>query len=212
MLDDASSLHAPTAAHTDKRLIRGLRSRRRVLDRAVDIASDRGLEGLSFGALAADLGISKAGIQTLFRSKQELQLAVIERAHELFVGAVVEPSQATPPGLARLRALLDRWVSYADEPLFEGGCFWSANLATFDSQSGPVHEALFARHERWTRLLADELRFAVDHDELGPMDVDATAFELAAVLLATNVALRAGDADAIRRMRRIVDGALAAAV
>jgi AcrR family transcriptional regulator len=212
MLDDASSVHDPSAGRVDKRLIRGQKSRGRVLDRAVDVASERGLDGLSFGTLAADLGVSKAGIQTLFRSKEALQLAVIERADELFAGAVIDPSQAAPRGLARLSALLDRWVRYADEPLFEGGCFWSANLATFDSQPGPVHDALFVRHQRWIHLLADELRCAVDRGELGDLDVDATAFELAAVLLATNVALRAGDADAIPRMRRIVDGVLAAAV
>lgn len=209
MLYDASSPREPSPDHTDKRLIRGLKSRRRVLDRAVDIASERGLDGLSFGTLAADVGVSKAGIQTLFRSKQELQLAVIEHAHELFVETVIAPSQAAPRGLARLRALLDRWMRYVDDPLFEGGCFWGANLAAFDSRPGPVHDALFAHQQRWTGLLADQLRFAVDHGELGHMDVDATAFELDAMLLATNVALRADDAHALPRMRRIVEGLLA---
>lgn len=175
-----------------------------VLNRAVDVASVRGLEGLSFGALAADVGVSKAGIQTLFGSKEALQIAVIERAHELFVDTVITPVQAVP-GLTRLRALLVSWVRYAESPRFEGGCFWSANLAAFDSQPGRVHDALFAAQEAWRASLARELHTAIQQGELDQLDVDATAFELDAVLLATNVALRAGDRDAIPRMWRIVE-------
>lgn len=188
----------------DKRLLRGQRSRRTVLNRAVDVASVRGLDGLSFGALAADVGVSKAGIQTLFGSKQALQIAVIERARELFADAVIVPARAAPRGLERLRALLDGWIRYAEDPLFEGGCFWSANLATFDSQPGPVRDALFASQSAWVAALAEELRHAAERGEIGQLDVDATAFELDALLLATNVALRAGDAEATPRLRHII--------
>jgi AcrR family transcriptional regulator len=171
----------------------------------VDVASVRGLDGLSFGALAADLGLSKAGIQTLFGSKQALQIAVIEHAHELFVSAVLAPAQTASRGLARLRALLDGWTRYAEEPLFEGGCFWSPNLPAFDSQPGPLRDALFASQNAWIAALAEELHQAIERGELDRLDVDATAFELGAVLLATNVALRAGDGSAIPRMRRIIE-------
>lgn len=194
-----------TSLSDDKRLLRGQRSRRMVLNRAVDVASIRGLDGLSFGGLAADVGVSKAGIQTLFGTKQALQIAVIERAHELFIGAVLAPARAEPCGLRRLRALLDGWIRYAEDPLFEGGCFWSANLATFDSQPGPLRDALFSARNAWVATLAEELRQAAAQGEIGQLDVDATAFELDALLLATNVALRVGDADASQRLRHIVD-------
>jgi AcrR family transcriptional regulator len=203
MLDAMRTTRQRAEGGDDKRLVRGSQSRRRVLDRAVDVASVSGLDGLTFGKLAGDLGVSKAGIQTLFTSKEALQLATIERAGALFAETVVDPCRTAPAGIARLRALLERWVMYAETPLFEGGCFWSANVAAFDSRPGPIHDALFAHHQGWIGALTEQLRCAVAQGELTARDSEATAFELDAVLMATNIALRAGDAGAVNRARRI---------
>lgn len=105
---------------TDKRLLRGARTRQLVLARAVDIASLENLESLSFGRLAADVGLSKAGIQTLFRTKEQLQLATVDHARDRFIAEVSQPARAKPHGVQRLRELIDRWISYATTPLFEG--------------------------------------------------------------------------------------------
>lgn len=196
------------AAMTDRRLLRGARTRRTVTRHAVDVASLEGLNGLSFGRLAADLGLSKAGIQTLFRTKETLQLATVESAGEQFADAVVRPAQAVPAGAARLRALIERWVVYAETPLFAGGCFWAANLADFDSRPGPVHDALFRRHRDWLSLIAGELRHAADSGEIADLDADLAAFQIDAVLMAANTALRLGDREAAIKIRRVVDGFL----
>ncbi|MEU2043234.1 TetR/AcrR family transcriptional regulator [Nocardia niwae] len=198
----------PIAEITDKRLLRGARTRATVLRQAVDIASLDGLEGLSFGRLAADTGLSKAGIQTLFRTKEALQLAAVDFARERFVEAVVDPARSAPHGVARLRALVDHWMVYAETPLFAGGCFRVATMAEYDSKPGPVRDALFRDQRAWVRLLAGELRVAVTADEIGELDTDLTAFQIDAVLCATNTALRLGDPDAADRARRIVEGFL----
>lgn len=101
---------------TDKRLLRGARTRQIVLGRAVDIASLENLESLSFGRLAMDVGLSKAGIQTLFRTKETLQLATVDHARRMFIDAVVRPAQSKPHGAQRLRELIDRWIDYAEAP------------------------------------------------------------------------------------------------
>src|SRR5689334_14680569 len=142
---------------TDRRRLRGDRTRAAVLRRAVDVASLDGLERLSFGGLAADTGISKAGAQTLFGTKEALQLLVVE------------------PGEARLRALIERWIGYAEEPLFAGGCFWVANLSDYDSRPGPVRDALVAQRRRWLAVLEGELRAAVERGEIAEPDVELTA-------------------------------------
>ncbi|SRR6266567_2137417 len=116
----------------DQRLLRGVRSRRSIVRHAVDVASLDGLDGLSFGRLATDLGVSKGGIQTLFGTKENLQVAVVQAAREAFEEAVVRPALTRPTGVVRLRVLVDRWIAYAAEPLFPGGCFWAANLPVFD--------------------------------------------------------------------------------
>lgn len=196
---------------TDKRLLRGARTRQIVLRHAVDVASTEGLGGVSFGRLATDAGLSKAGVQTLFRSKETLQLAAIAYARELFIDAVTRPARSAPPGVERLRALLDNWIVYAETPLFAGGCFRAANLAEFDSQPGPIRDALSRDQQDWIGVIAGELRCAVDAGEIADLDVDLTAFVIDAVLCATNTALRLGDKAAVGRARRIVEGFLAPA-
>jgi AcrR family transcriptional regulator len=188
----------------DGRVLRGAESRRAILRLAVDLASSDGLDGLSFGRLAADLGMSKGGIQTLFGAKEDLQVAVIKTARSAFERAVVQPALEEPPGAARVRALVDRWIDYAAEPLFPGGCFWAANLPVFDSRPGPVRDVLAAQQREWRGLIADELRAAG-----GAVDADLAAFQIDAVLTATNTALQLGDTgavdSAVDRARRAVD-------
>ncbi|MEV6609071.1 TetR/AcrR family transcriptional regulator [Kutzneria sp. NPDC051319] len=193
---------------TDKRVLRGMRSRQIVLREAVDVASLEGLEGVSFGRLSAATGISKAGVQTLFRSKETLQLTTIEYARELFLDTVVAPARSVTHGVARLRALIGNWIDYAERPLFAGGCFWVANLADYDSKPGPIRDALRRQRQEWVGLIAAELRHAVAAKEIGDLDADLAAFQIDAVLCATNTSMRLGDDDAADKARRIVEAIL----
>lgn len=192
---------------SDLRLLRGARTRQAITRHAVEVASVEGLTGLSIGRLAADLGLSKSGVQTLFGTKEKLQVATIEAARDAFVDAVVRPALTAPHGVDRLRALIEHWISYAEAPLFEGGCFWTANLADFDSRPGEVRDALFGHHQNWLALLSAELRHAGYDDDRA----DLVAFQVNAVLMAANIALRLGDTSAAGKVRSVVNAFLDAA-
>src|SRR3954453_14059189 len=86
---------------------KGARPRASILDRAVDIASAEGLEGLTIGRLAGELEMSKSGLFGHFGSKEELQLATISEAARRYVEEVVRPALGEPEGAPRLRALCD---------------------------------------------------------------------------------------------------------
>ena len=193
----------------DRRLLRGAQSRRTIARHAVDVASLDGLDGLSFGRLATDLRISKGGIQTLFGTKENLQVAVAEAARDAFEEAVIRPALTRPAGAARLRALVDRWIAYAAKPLFPGGCFWAANLPVFDSQPGPVRDTLARQQRAWRGLIAGELSHAARIGEIAALDAVLVAFQIDAVLTATNTALRLGDDSAADTARRLINGFLA---
>src|SRR5256885_4363909 len=93
------------AGKMDGRVERGDRTRQQILDAAVDIASVEGLEGLSIGRLALELEMSKRGLFAVFGSKEDLQLATVDHAAEIFVEKVVLPGLAAPRGLPRLLVL-----------------------------------------------------------------------------------------------------------
>ena len=196
------------ASVTDKRLIRGARTRDAVLRRAVDVASLEGLEDVSFGRLAADIGMSKAGIQTLFRSKEVLQLATIDHARDMFIDAVTRPAGKAPHGVSQLRSLIEHWIVYAEAPLFEGGCFRVANISYFDSKPGPVRDALFRQQHEWLATIAREFKCAVDSREIAELDIDLAVFQVDAVLCAANTSLRLGDKSVIDKVHRTVDSLL----
>lgn len=192
----------------DQRRLRGARSRRTIVRHAVDVASLEGLTGLSLGRLASDLGLSKSGVQTLFGTKENLQIAVAEAARDEFLTAVVGPAVDVPAGAARLRALVERWLEYAAAPLFPGGCFWAATLPEFDSRPGQVRDILLNQQRGWRTLLAAQLRHAVEAGEIADLDADLAAFQIDAVLTAANTALRLGDNEVVDLVRRVVEGFL----
>src|SRR3954454_14622556 len=143
-----------------------------IIRRAADIGSVEGLEGLTIGRLATDLEMSKAGVIGHFGSKEELQLAALALAAAIFRSEVGEPAADLEPGLPRLLGILDAWVAYADRPSFPGGCFIAAASFEWDAREGRVHDAVAAFTNRWRKVLAAEIRTAVDAGDL-PADTDA---------------------------------------
>ncbi|MFJ9693711.1 TetR/AcrR family transcriptional regulator [Kitasatospora sp. NPDC101183] len=172
---------------TDRRLLRGEETRRAVLRRAVEIASVEGLDALSIGRLATDLGLSKSGVFAGFGSKEELQLATVRAARRIFSDAVVTPVADTQPGLARARALCESWLDYSRARIFPGGCFFYEVTAEFDARPGALRDALAACAREWHDLVAAALAEARATGELrADTEAGDLAFALIAVLEAAN--------------------------
>lgn len=185
-------------------------TRAAVLDEAVELASREGLEGVSIGDLAAQMGMSKAGVVGPFGSKEALQLAALARASEIFRREVWERAAGREPGLPRLRAICEAWISYLERDVFPGGCFLTQTGAEFDGRPGPVRDALLETSKLWQAVLRREAQTARRRDEL-PADSDPAqvAFELEAVAQGVNTARQLrGDPRAGARgraaMRRVL--------
>lgn len=151
-----------------------------ILARAVDMASEEGLEGLTIGRLAADMGLSKSGLFGHFGSKQELQLAAIDEATRRFVGEVVEPTLDEDEGEPRLRALCDGYVGYLERRVFPGGCFFAAASTEFDGRLGPVRDRIRDGVTAWLGALERQAEIA------GAEDPKLLAFELHSIAQGAN--------------------------
>ncbi|HUP64423.1 MAG TPA: TetR/AcrR family transcriptional regulator [Thermoanaerobaculia bacterium] len=166
---------------------KGERTRRAILETAVDMASAEGLEGLTIGRLASGLEMSKSGLFAHFGSKEELQLACVEAAREIFLSEVIRPALRAPRGIARLRALCEQWISYAERKVFRGGCFFDAAAAEFDSRPGEVRDRVAATWRDWLAMLESAARKAQEVGELDPeIDPSQVAYELNALVTAAN--------------------------
>jgi AcrR family transcriptional regulator len=171
----------------DGRRAKGMRSRAAVLERSVQLASTDGLEGLTIGALAADLGVRKSSVFALFGSKEELQLATLAAAREILIGEVVAPALASAKGLPRLRAIGDAWWEYLGCDVFAGGCFLSAASTEMDGRPGPLRDAVAAVMREWIAVLTGNIEAAIAAGELrADLDPEALAFQLNALGMAAN--------------------------
>ncbi len=168
-------------SEVDGRRARGDTTRRTVARAAADVATTHGLDAITVGSLAADTGVSKSGILTVFRTREAIQVAAVAEARKVYVATVIGPVWDEQPGRPRLRALLDSWVAYLHAGTFPGGCFVAATSVEYGHRQGPVAEAVRDLKAEWLRLLEDEF---VAAGSKRPAD---DAFLLDALLNAGNV-------------------------
>jgi AcrR family transcriptional regulator len=187
--------------------------RQLILERAAQTASRLGLEGLTIGQLASDLGLSKSGLFAHFQSKEALQVQTLRHAAELFVDRVVRPALKAPRGERRLRALFERWLVWAEADVLKGGCLFVAAATELDDQEGPVRDELVRQQRDWLELIANVARTGIAEGDFRPgLDGEQLAFELYGVMLAYHHARRLlRDPRAPRRARDAFDALVEAA-
>ena len=189
----------------------GIRTRQAILDEAARLATVEGLDGLSLARLAERVGMSKSGLFAHFGSKEELQLATVERASVIFDEVVVRPAAGATDGLERLRTLLEGFLGHVEVAVFPGGCFFASAAAELDTRTGPVREVALGAVLDWTEALVAAVQDAQD-EGLIARDVDAAqlVFELDAYLMLANAQFVAsGSKEPLERARHAIDGRLA---
>ena len=166
---------------------KGERTREAILDVAAKLATEEGLEPLSIGRLAAATELSKSGLFAHFGSKEELQLAVVDHASEIFVAEVIAPARAAPQGLPRVWALCDHMIGYAERQVFPGGCFFAAASFEFNRRPGRVRDRVEEMIRSWRSYLEHAVERAQEAGELDPgPDAREIAFQLDAFAQAAN--------------------------
>jgi AcrR family transcriptional regulator len=144
-----SAAPAPRKRRASHPQARGLRTREAILARAVNIASVQGLDGLTVGSLASQLRMSKSGLFAHFGSKEDLQLATVEVARQIFIEKVTKPAITASKGMPRLWGLINQWLILVEKRVFSGGCFFSAASFEFDSKRGVVRDRIAAIMREW---------------------------------------------------------------
>jgi AcrR family transcriptional regulator len=177
---------------------KGERTRQAILDTAASLATEEGLEPLSIGRLAEATSMSKSGLFAHFGSKEELQLATVDHAAELFVREVIAPAREAPRGLARVWALCENMVDYAQRQVFPGGCFFAAAAFEFNRRPGPVRDRIAHMLGTWLSYLEHAVEQAQQTGELVQTpSAKELAFELDAFAQAANAKYQLFRDDAV---------------
>lgn len=183
---------------------KGEATRQNILSHAAGLASQVGLTGLTIGALADDLKLSKSGLFAHFRSKETLQIQVLEHAALDFAASVVRPALKQPRGESRMRALFEHWVAWEKAEALPGGCVFVAAASELDDRPGPVRDRLVELQQQWVGVLATSVRKGIECGAFRPdADPEQFAQDLYGVMLAFHHHARLlGDARAEERARR----------
>jgi AcrR family transcriptional regulator len=163
---------------------KGQQTRSAILDAALGLAAQMGLEGLSIGALAQCAGMSKSGVFAHFGSREELQISVIREYHSRFEEEIFHPALREPRGLPRLRGLFERWVKRVSVEI-DSGCIYISGAVEFDDRPGPVRDALAGMVRTWHRALDRAIRIAIEEGHLrADTDSMQMLFEIHGLILA----------------------------
>ena len=141
---------------------KGNATKSRIVETALRAASVGGLEGITLGKVAADVGMSKSGLFAHFDSKETLQVDVLNAAAEKFAEVVVAPALTAPRGEPRLRALFDHWMEWEQHESLPGGCVFMHASAELDDRPGPARDALVDHQRRWMETLAKAVRLTIE--------------------------------------------------
>jgi AcrR family transcriptional regulator len=176
-------LNTPDTRDAARALPKGRQTRAAILEAALGLASHIGLEGLSIGALAELMRMSKSGVFAHFGSREELQISVIREYHERFAEEVFRPAIREPRGLPRLRALFERWIRRVSVEI-DSGCIYISGAVEFDDRPGPVRDALAEMVRTWHGTLEKAIRLAVDEGHLrADTDPHQMLFEIHGLIL-----------------------------
>ena len=183
MTEPVHLLPSPAREAPPKPLQKGLQTRAIILDAALELASQKGLEGLSIGALADMTRMSKSGVFAHFGSREELQISAIREYHARFEQEVFFPAIREPRGVPRLRALFERWLRRVSEEVARG-CIYISGAVEFDDRPGPVRDALVGMVRAWQSALEKAIGLAVAEGHLRTdTDPQQMLFEIHGLIL-----------------------------
>ncbi len=171
-------------------LQKGQQTKQIIIDAALGLAEQIGLEGLSIGAVAEITHMSKSGVFAHFGSREELQISVIREYYQRFSNEVFFPAMDAPRGLPRVRSLFANWMKRVAIEI-QSGCIFISGAVEFDDRPGPVRDALATSVQAWLAALHRAVALAKEEGHLVPdADEAQMAFEIHGLILSLHYEAR----------------------
>ena len=161
---------------------KGTKTKIAILDAGLEMASRLGLECVSIGALAKETNMSKSGLFAHFRSKETLQIEILDFAAERFSDDVIMPALHSESGIPRIKTLLENWINWSTR--LAGGCIFVIASNEYSDRPGNVRDCLLKQQESWIDCLARIAESVIKTGEFREdIDCEQFAFELYSLML-----------------------------
>jgi AcrR family transcriptional regulator len=171
-------------------LNKGQQTKASIVEAALGLSTQIGLEGLSIGAVAEVMHMSKSGVFAHFGSREELQISVIREYFKQFEQDIFLPSLQAQRGLPRVQALFENWMTRVAVEI-DSGCIFISGAVEFDDRPGPVRDALSQSVRTWMAALTKAI---VQAKQEGHLSADADeqqfTFEIHGLILALHYEAR----------------------
>lgn len=170
--------------------LKGQQTKAAIVDAALQMASQMGLEGLSIGAVAAVMHMSKSGVFAHFGAREELQISVVREYHHRFEQDVFFPALKSPRGLPRLEAMFANWMKLVAVEI-QSGCIYISGAVAFDDRPGPVRDTLAQSVNTWLAAVRRAVLQAGEQGHLrADVDNEQMVFEIHGLILALHYEAR----------------------
>jgi AcrR family transcriptional regulator len=176
-----------------------------ILDTALNLVRSIGFESISIGELAKKVGMSKSGLFAHFKSKETLQIMIIDHASFSFTKKVLVPAIKKKRGLTRLNAIIDNWVLWSLKDL-NGSCPLIAAAIEFDARPGVVKQRVQEHIGSLHQIIKRACKVAVEEGEFGlNADTDQMAQEIFSFVLSYHIYKKTlNDSKADKRFKKSI--------
>ncbi len=166
-------------------------TKQKLLKAGIDQVSALGLSGVTIGRLAEVSGLSKSGLFAHFRSKEQLQIDLLDETVRAAERVVLKPAMQAPAGLPRLLALAGLWFGWSRRAGLSGGCPVAAALFELDDIESDVRDHALQLEAEWRAVLGRLVREAVAAGHLSAdTDVEQFIWELCGIYLSHHASSR----------------------
>jgi AcrR family transcriptional regulator len=157
-------------------------TKRAILQKGLEMVSHLSLEALTIGLLAKEMNISKSGLFAHFKSKENLQLEILDYAAQHFSREVILPALKAERGIPRVRAIVENWIKWGSK--FKGGCIFVTATTEFNDRPGNIQNKLFSQQKQWLRVLRKIGETAIKAGDIKPgTDCEQFAYDLYSLVL-----------------------------
>jgi AcrR family transcriptional regulator len=157
-------------------------TKRAILQKGLEMVSHLSLEALTIGLLAKEMNISKSGLFAHFKSKENLQLEILDYAAQHFTREVILPALKAERGIPRVRAIVENWIKWGSK--FKGGCIFVTATTEFNDRPGNIQNKLFSQQKQWLRVLRKIGETAIKAGDIKPgTDCEQFAYDLYSLVL-----------------------------